>query len=339
MNKVLTILVPSRNRLELLKRALRSIEKIQLDDICLNIVISDNSDIPYQSLVSTQPLRIIRPSYRLPMPQHWDWMLNQVKSDYYSILTDRSLLFPENFTQALKTLRSENASLISYSYAGYSDHYFPYFVGGLRYSNKSYLLTSSSIMEEARKSYYWAAFPRALNCIFTSSVASAIRDEFGCVFGGLSPDINFAFKYLSTFDNFIYLDKPVFLSTGTNLSNGRAGLKGQSTELSSWALRESPWNIDKIRALPSFAKTQAAINGISHEMADVCGLDGFSFINLYERIEKEKITSKVLSDKSISSFAKKIARPFTVVKSYEFAMTLASNCFNTSHLKRKYIFE
>ena len=339
MKKVLTVLIPSRNRLELLQRALQSVEKVQLDDICLNVVISDNSDTPYQSIVSTLPLRIIRPPSRLPMPQHWDWMLNQVESDYYCILTDRSLLFPENFTQALKKLCSENVDLISYSFAGYSDHYFPYFVGGLGYSNTSNLITSASIMEEALKSHYWSAFPRALNCIFSSGVVSALKDKFGCVFGGVSPDVNFAFKYLSIFDNFIYFDKPVFLSTGTNLSTGRAGLKGQSTELIIWALRESPWQINKIESLPSLVDTPLAINGIAHEMADVCGLEGFSFVNFYDRIEKEKIAIKIPSNKNIYYFAKKIARPFTVVKSYEFAMTLASTCFNTSRLKKKFIFE
>jgi hypothetical protein len=339
MNKILTVLIPSRNRFELLQRTLQSIEKVQLDDVCLNVVISDNSDTPYQSIVSTLPLRIIRPPSRLSMSQHWDWMINQVKSDYYCILTDRSLLFPENFTQALKTLRSENTGLISYSFAGYSDHYFPYFVGGLGYSNTSNLLTSVSIMEDARKSHYWAAFPRALNCIFSTGVVSTLKDKFGCVFGGVAPDVNFAFKYLSLFDNFIYLDKPVFLSIGINHSNGRAMLKGQNTELSTWVLRESPWQINKIEPLPSIADVPFPINYTSHEMADVCGLDGFSFVDFYDRIEKEKITSKILSNKNISSFAKKIARPFTAVKSYELAMTLASTCFNTSRLKKKFIFE
>lgn len=339
MKKTLTILIPSRNRLELLLRALQSIEKVKLADVYLNVVVSDNSDTPYQEIVSTLPLRIIRPPSRLPMPQHWDWMLNQVESDYFCVLTDRSLIFPENFAQAFMAFQSANADLISYSFAGYSDHYSPYFVGGLGYSNKSYLLTSNSIMEDARKSHYWAAFPRALNCIFSSRVVSALREKYGCVFGGCSPDINFAFKYLSVFEDFIYLDKPVFLSIGINHSNGRAFLKGQNTELSTWALRESPWQISKIESLPSIADVPSAINYISHEMADVCGLAGFSFERFYDQIEKERMTDKILSKKQLHSFAKKISRPFTIVRSYQFAMTLASTCFNTSGLKKKYIFE
>jgi hypothetical protein len=338
MLKTLTILIPSRNRLDLLKLVLKSIEKIQFDDILLSVVVSDNSDIPYQLIQSTLPLRIIRPSTRLPMPQHWEWMISQVKSDYYCILTDRSLLFPKNFTHALSALKTQNLELISYSFAGYGDHYFPYFVGGLGYSNSSNIMKSSLIMQDAHKSHYWAAFPRALNCIFSSCVVTELKSKYGCIFGGVSPDVNFAFKYLSVFEDFIYLDMPVFLSVGVNYSNGRSGLKGENTELMNFALRDSPWQINENNVLPSIASVPFAINYISHEMADVCGLEGFSFEDFYSRIEKEKHKNLSIIN-NFKYLRKKINRPFTLLKSYEFAMALAANCFNVNELNKNYIFE
>ncbi|MBK6639288.1 MAG: hypothetical protein IPG34_17490 [Rhodocyclaceae bacterium] len=182
---------------------------------------------------------VLRPPSRLVMPLHWDWMIDQVESDYFTILTDRSILFTENFSEALSTIDSAGAELIAYSFAGYGIHYFPYFVGGPGYTNSSYVLSSSSIIGDARKSHYWAAFPRALKCIFSTRVVRALKEKFGNVFGGVSPDVNFAFRYLSIFDNFLYLDKPVFLSISSNDSNGRASLRGEMTELQILALTES----------------------------------------------------------------------------------------------------
>jgi hypothetical protein len=339
MKKTLTILIPSRNRPQQVLRALKSLEKLHLDDFVLRVVISDNSDIPYQKMSSPLQLLALRPPSRFVMPLHWDWMIDQVESDYFTILTDRSILLPENFSEALSRIDSADADLIAYSFAGYGIHYFPYFVGGLGYTNSSYDLSSSSIMDDARKSHYWAAFPRALNCIFSARAVRSLKDKFGNVFDGVSPDVNFAFRYLSIFDHFLYLDKPVFLSVSSNDSNGRASLRGEMTELQTWALNESKMRLSRFDGLPNIADLPLAINSISHEMADIHGLDGFSLDCFYDRVEKEKARFEGKSVNGARFLLNKISRPFTVIKSDDFAMSLASTCFNTSHLNKKYIFE
>lgn len=339
MKKTITILIPSRNRPQQVFRALKYLEKLRLDDFVLKVVISDNSDIPYGEMASPLQPMVIRPPSRLAMPLHWDWMMGQVESDYFTILTDRSILFPENFSEALSTIESAGADLIAYNFAGYGIHYFPYFVGGMAYTNSSYLLPSSSIMDDAKNSHYWAAFPRALNCIFSASVVRAIKEKYGSVFGGVSPDVNFAFRYLSVFESFLYLDKPVFLSVSSNDSNGRASSRGEMTELQIWALNESKMRLSRFDGLPNIVDLPLTINHIAHEMADVHGLDGFSLDCFYARVEKEKVTFQGKSRNGAGFLLKKIYRPFTVVKSYDLAMTLASACFNTSELSKKYLFE
>jgi glycosyltransferase involved in cell wall biosynthesis len=339
MMKKLSILIPTRNRLKLLKNTLKFIENIKLKNIYIKVVISDNSDIEYEKIYSTLDIKIIRPPSCLAMPLHWEWMLTQVESDFYCILTDRSLLFEENFTEAMMVLESNTKELISYSYAGYSDHLFPFFVGGLGYSNTNRIISSESILSEAKMSHYWAAFPRALNCIFTHQVVTVLRVKYGNVFGGVAPDINFAFKYLSSFDDFLFLDKPVFLSVGMTYSQGRKTLKGESTDLTKWAINNSPWEESKIKTLPTFSEVTTPINCITHEMADVHGLDGFSFDHFYNKISEEKSNHSQYSFLNIISIIKKIARPFTIVKSYKFAIFLASTCFNKTEMKKTYIFK
>jgi hypothetical protein len=138
--KTVTIMIPSRNRFELLKSVLKFVTQINSVEFNLNVIISDNSDIPYSDFAAHNSTRIIRAPERLLMPQHWEWMISQVESDYYCILTDRSLVLPDNFSKAVSTLIKSESELISYSFAGYSDHYFPYFVGGMGYTNKCYNL-------------------------------------------------------------------------------------------------------------------------------------------------------------------------------------------------------
>src|SRR4051794_11658672 len=92
----LAVLIPSRNRPDLVQRTLRSV-LCQVRSTNLTVVVSDNSS-PERRLRPTagSGYGVIRPDREMAMAEHWAWDTSRLlESDDHShlmILTDRLVL-------------------------------------------------------------------------------------------------------------------------------------------------------------------------------------------------------------------------------------------------------
>jgi glycosyltransferase involved in cell wall biosynthesis len=96
-NPLFSILIPSRNRLELICHALESISIQNFDDY--EIIVSDNaSDTPYKDRIASAfpglPLRVLRSEEPLAVTENWNRALDDARGRYIIMLGDDDALTP-----------------------------------------------------------------------------------------------------------------------------------------------------------------------------------------------------------------------------------------------------
>lgn len=225
-NPFFSIIIPTRNRPDLLRDALVSALFQDFDDF--EVVVSDNcNDDRTQKVLDefsdSHRLRCIRPKSLLPMPEHWEFASRHAKGTYVLFLTDRSVLK----RHALKTIYNaintteEDVRVCSWSWSTYDDlarqesldvatH-----TGGIE-------RVSSKIICSDFTGYisYPKRLPRGLNSCCHKNVINSLRDRYGTVFRPISPDYTSAFLLLSKVDSVMYIDQALFISQGLHLSTG-----------------------------------------------------------------------------------------------------------------------
>jgi glycosyltransferase involved in cell wall biosynthesis len=91
-----TIAIPTKNRTDQLRNAVRSVREQTFDDV--EIVVCDNSDEPHAPAVASivaatedPRVRYVRTSGNLSMPDNWERAIADARGEYVGILTDRSV--------------------------------------------------------------------------------------------------------------------------------------------------------------------------------------------------------------------------------------------------------
>jgi glycosyltransferase involved in cell wall biosynthesis len=91
-----SILIPSKNRIELLRYAISSITNQDYESV--EIVIADNaSDCPYESMITyvgSINLRFLRSEKPISVTENWNRALAAARGDYFIMLGDDDALTP-----------------------------------------------------------------------------------------------------------------------------------------------------------------------------------------------------------------------------------------------------
>lgn len=224
-----SIVIPTRNRPDLLRDALTSAMLQDFDDF--EVVVSDNfNDYRTQEVLDyfrgNTRLRCIRPERLLSMPDHWEFATLQANGTYVLILTDRCLLKKHALKTIHKAIYSFDGEVSVCAWLGtpYDD------VKGREYGDasiqngkKSSMLASDHIAADFVKGYnqhpYRYSIPRGMNSCYRNEVAKSLRQRFGTLFQRISPDITSAYMLLASINEVLFIDKSLFLSQ-QGLSNG-----------------------------------------------------------------------------------------------------------------------
>src|SRR5579862_803983 len=97
-----SVLLPSRNRLELLKHAIASVLEQRFDD--LELVVSDNASTDdyaaYVAALGDSRIRCIRTETVLPVTENWNRALYASRGQYVVMLGDDDALAPGFLSRA-----------------------------------------------------------------------------------------------------------------------------------------------------------------------------------------------------------------------------------------------
>jgi glycosyltransferase involved in cell wall biosynthesis len=233
----LSIIIPSRNRPELLPIALASLTDQSANQF--EILVSDNSsediakiNAAHVASISDSRLRYVRPPKEMSMVEHWNWAVQQASGDYIAFLTDRMLFKIEGVKKLIEAIDRHRPNLMVYFNDRIKQHQAPYILERSRYTEDVHKLNIQCILDACKEGMISRMWPRMLNSIISRSLLSKMQDRYGAVFTGIVPDYSFCFQAIELVDSFYLMDARLFISAGHGASNGNAFYKNQNAAVS-----------------------------------------------------------------------------------------------------------
>lgn len=242
-----SIIIPTRNRADLLRDALRSAVNQTFDDY--EIVISNNWCSDHTDAVVAEfegsRIRYVRTSSLLSQPDHWEYVLQFARGRYITYLCDDDALTPDALTETAKAIMESGAEFVVSTFV-------PYFPADwydvrrrnsvmlFRFTGESRVIDSAATVRElfTCREDVWA--PRMLNSFGRRDVIMAIHARAGRLFWMCS-DFSFASCVLTTVPTWLLLDAPLRLfgfgpqSVGASMgyNGGRAQFSNFEREMGS----------------------------------------------------------------------------------------------------------
>ncbi len=229
-----SILIPTKNRAQLLRFALESLRRQTFRDF--EVIISDDHSTDDTPQVVTsfgdERFRLVHPSKPLTMSEHYDFVASHALGEYINFLPDRNVFYSSALSALAEVIEKNKPELIGWNNDRYDDakserrefHQF----------QRSGKLADYSSADLIRLHYdfhlgvvnFSVASPASSAC--HRSLVDRIKKQTG---GRLVvphiPDITYSISVLAMSENFFYLDRSLSVgagyaaSIGSNLSRTR----------------------------------------------------------------------------------------------------------------------
>ena len=298
------IVIPTRNRSDLARNAIRSV----LDQRATNVsvMVSDNSTseneskqlYAYCDQLKHDRVRYVKPPQPLPMPEHWEWAMQQALADpsasHVSYLTDRMVFKRGELANVLSLSERFPGQVISYNHDIILDYARPVQLKQASWTGRVFELNTAGMILASAQVSTWLFFyctPRMLNTIVPREVLNRIIDRFGNLFLSLYPDLSFAYKCLETLESILYYDKPVLIGYGHSRSNGASYHRGIITK--DYADFLANLNGKTLNYAAPIPELMTATNAAIHEY---CFLKAESHSAKFPNIDLENYISSVAAE-------------------------------------------
>jgi hypothetical protein len=225
--KFFSVMVPTRNRPELLSKNLLSLKKQDFEDF--EVVVSDNS-LPSNrdkvaeivSSLGDARFKLVYAPRDMPMGEHWEWLIGHATGKWVGILTDRTALVRTALSEVSRCFRDPKVRLLSYPFNCLIGDSAPFRLEQVPFSNEVVEINSAEMLSAFANclGHFPTLAPRMMNSFCKLEVLREMTNKFGSVFVSSSPDYYFCFLSLCHLDSVHYFDRPVQISFGQSVSNG-----------------------------------------------------------------------------------------------------------------------
>ena len=235
----MVIVVPTRNRAQIAKNAIRSVLDEHLDGV--QVMVSDNSTserereelAAFCEALNDSRLRYVRPPESLAMPAHWEWAIEEALAFYdanhFSYLTDRMMFKTGGLKEVLDVATRYPNKVISYNHDRIVDHVRPIHVDHYPSTAKLWEVPTERLSWLVSQGALHHGLPRMLNCVVPRAVFDRFKTRFGNVFASIAPDFNFCFRCLDLEESILFFDKSPMFHYALNRSNGASVSRGEMT--------------------------------------------------------------------------------------------------------------
>ncbi|MBX3733568.1 MAG: glycosyltransferase [Verrucomicrobiae bacterium] len=231
-----SVLLPTRNRSEIVPGAIQSILGQSFDDF--ELVISDNDESPEATRNAVAAfrdprIRYFRTSGDLPMHDNWEHARRQALGRWLLVVEDKQRLTPTALATLHGICRDHPGSLVSYPPVNAcADH-----LAGPSGAPDVQRFTCEQVVEEFCRfsPLFWNIFPRGLTSATPRAVMDAIAScsPTGMVFSWVNPDYAYGFQALSRAPDLWFVNEDIIyvpLSVGRTgrYSNGLSGARKEA---------------------------------------------------------------------------------------------------------------
>lgn len=227
-----SIVMPTRNRAQLLKVALHSALRQTYQDI--EIIVSDNycgneeTRKVYESFQDSR-LRYVRTDRLLAMPDSWEFALSHAKGDFITFLTDDSYLLCYAVEKALAALDEFKTELVAWDLCSYvsPEWAFPMPSNVLSFRKpgaKPQVFSSRDILQQLYEHQLSDYAPKFLNSLCHQELVARVLGIQKRMFLPPAPDYTGAVSLLVNTDKYVFLHWPLMVAGTTPRSIGAAAL-------------------------------------------------------------------------------------------------------------------
>jgi len=227
-----SVVIPTRNRPELLQDAIGSVLAQNFEDF--ELLVSNNSE-PGMMKARTEEVvrtfqgdarvRYLTPPEPMNMADHWEFATGKARGRYVAILTDRLAMRPSALRVLAETVSTGPELVVFEVRSGYSGssklEYTEPFTGKVATLRPREVLADYlRLAAWGGEGMYLNLLPRGLNSVYRSDFAQRVRESCGRLFWPLSPDYTSGFLSLAFAGELVSLDLPLYLCHGDQ-SNGQ----------------------------------------------------------------------------------------------------------------------
>lgn len=236
-NPLLSVVVPSRNRLHLVRHSILSLQISRVRDA--EFVISDNSDEDLgrelRALAGNdRRFKFVRPPSVLTMGDHWAWALSHCKGRYIGVLTDRCAFHRGSLDAMASFLRSAEVDGLIYDHSD-----------ALRFMGRFILRRKNSLRRKpiecvdpdevtrslSRGEIDPGSIPRLMNGFVHHKVMKKLFEGDASAIKSENPDYAAGISILSlNYRKILRINRPMMFSYGLEESNGAAVTSGRSNK-------------------------------------------------------------------------------------------------------------
>ena len=229
-----SIVIPTRNRANLLRQSLQTALDQKFDDF--EVVVSDNGSndrtLDVVKDFSSDRLRYATTGRDLPMPDSWDFALDHAVGKYVTFLCDDDASTDILLGRLATVLdAADDPEIIIWGTQALYTHpswHEPESRNHLLLGPWTGELREMDILDTLNRLYRLepAPSPRMLNSVASRAVFERIREKIGRVFLPNSPDYSFAAASLSVAKTCVYLDQPIGMNGRGSESIGASAASG-----------------------------------------------------------------------------------------------------------------
>lgn len=316
-----SIVIPTKNRPELLRDAISSVLLQNFDDY--ELIISDNfNDGRTKNVIDefrdNPHINYIRTENELKIPDHWEFATKKTKGVYTLILTDRSFLGQGALRDIHNTIMgSKNVPVVFWNWGNFDEK--SKILWGEKKEAGMKILRSSDLIRDFSRTLNDRYLPRPHVGCYRFDIAQKIRQKIGRLYLPVCPDFTSSLLFLAYSNIVIYIPRPLVFFQGATVSSGT------QFQSNPWPYMRSLNMADPYQFVP--IKVPIASNVIFNDLLKIRSLAGgnlkdinidwvFYFAICYDELMRKKsipgVDKKILAElfeewrKTLSNFDEKM---------------------------------